>query len=533
MQPIDIEDLLNDDVFESIKTLNVLNDEAKIVEKMHTSKHIKYVSKAKLKKVYDHMVKRNMICYNEIFDNQLINKNNRMKSGVLVVTIYTKPYKCSGQCLFCPTEPDMPKSYLTTEPLGFSAKNLDFDPIKQINNRLNIMKMNKNVIDKLEILIVGGSWLQYQIDYQFSFMNDIVYAINTYGDVERRPKLSLIEEQNINKDHVVRISGITIETRPDDINPTTIINLRRLGCTRVQIGVQHVDNHILELNKRGHTVETSIYATKLLKEAGFKVDHHYMLNLYGSDVEKDIEMFKVVFTNPSFQPDQIKIYPCFVNQYADLYELYQHGLYKSYDNDTLRKCIIDIKTHHIPFYVRINRILRDFPKESIVSGSHQSGMRDKIKREMKFVSTKCKCIRCRELGMKNFDPTDVYLDTIEYEASNGKEYFISYVNNDKTILYGFLRLRINYSTDIVFDELKNASIIRELHVYGKLQNTSKCISEFSAQNNGLGSKLLQHACNITLKNNIHKITVISSIGVKKYYEKRGFVNDGLYMSKHL
>lgn len=532
MYKIDIEDLLTQDVFDTVKQLNQIENQTILEKEIRKNRTIKNISKMKLKKIYDYMISKEMLGYNEYVDNYLINIHNRMKSGVMVVTVYTKPEKCSGKCLFCPTEPDMPKSYLTSEPLGKNAKLLNFDPILQINKRLDIMGYNGNVIDKLEILIVGGSWLQYQYDYQCQFMCDIIYAVNTYGDKLPRKKLSLIEEQNFNKTHSIHISGITIETRPDDINETTIRNLRFQGCTRVQIGVQHINNHVLELNKRGHTIETSINSTRLLKESGFKVDHHYMLNLYGSTREEDVNMFNDIFGRSDLQPDQIKIYPCFVNEYAELFKLYKSGEYNSYDDETLIDSIIEIKKK-IPPYVRINRILRDFPRESIVSGTNLTGIRDVIKHKMNERHIRCNCIRCREIGIRQIDINDINLEIINYEASNGIEYFISFVNTDKSILYGFLRLRINNSHDIVFDELKGSTIIRELHVYGKLRSIGKGNSDFSAQHIGLGTKLIEIAVEITKKYDLKKISVISGIGVKGYYEKKGFVDDGLYMSKYI
>lgn len=528
---IDIEDMLNEANYNAMRHLISLNDVDKINKLLMKNKTFKGASKKKIKKLYDHMIMNNMIQYDELIDNQLTNTTSRMKSGVLVMTIYTKPSKCSGKCLFCPTEPNMPKSYLSTEPLGLNAKKLNFDAFLQMSRRLDVMKLTGNILDKLEILIVGGSWLQYTYDYQCDFMRDLIYAVNVY-DKEQRPKMTLADEINFNKDNDIRISGITIETRPDDINSSTIRYLREQGCTRVQIGVQHIDNNVLELNKRGHTIETSIEATKLLKEAGFKVDHHYMLNLYGSSPEKDIEMFKEIFYAPNLQPDQLKIYPCFVNEYAEIYGLYKNGLYQSYSDETLANCIAEIKKI-IPPYVRINRIMRDFPKESIVCGSFQSGIRDFVKRKLDKENIKCKCIRCRELGINNFNSDDMNLDIIEYEASYGKEYFISFVSHDKNTLYGFIRLRFNYNSNIVFDELKNSSIIRELHVYGKLKNKTNNASTFSAQHNGLGGKLIQIANEITIKNGLKKISVISGIGVKRYYEKHGFHDDGTYMSKEL
>lgn len=528
---IDIEDMLNDESYDAMRQLADLDDDNKIKRLLTKSKIFKCIPKKKIKKLYDYMIMHNMIRYDELVDNHLTNSTNRMKSGVLVLTIYTKPSKCSGKCLFCPTEPDMPKSYLSSEPLGLNAKTLNFDAFMQMSRRLDVMKMTGNILDKLEIIVVGGSWLQYPYDYQCEFMRDLIYAVNVYGK-ESRPRMSLADEIDLNKNNNIRISGITIETRPDDINPTTIRYLREQGCTRVQIGVQHIDNNILGMNKRGHTIETSIESTQLLKEAGFKVDHHYMINLYGSSPEKDVDMFREIFYAPHLQPDQIKIYPCFVNEYAELYGLYKQGLYRSYSDETLVNCIAEIKKI-IPPYVRINRIMRDFPKESIASGSIRSGIRNAIKEKLHAENTECRCIRCRELGINNFNSDNIELDIIEYDASRGKEYFISFVSHDKKTLYGFLRLRFNYSSEIVFDELKNSSIIRELHVYGKLKNKVNESSTFSAQHNGLGGKLIQIASDITVKNGLRKISVISGIGVKRYYEKHGFNYEGTYMSKEL
>ena len=486
--------------------------------------------KATLISTYRQLLRDNIIEKKKSFEQYLIKRAVRTLSGVSVITVLSKPDKsCPHQCVYCPTEPEMPKSYLSNEPAAARAKMNLFDPVKQVSMRIQALENNGHQVDKIEILVLGGTWSSYSDKYQKEFIRDIFYTANTFKEKERE-KLSLEEEQKINETARYSIIGLTLETRPDYINKEEIKKLRYLGCTRVQIGVQHTDNKILKLIKRGHTIEDSIEATKLLKETGFKVDHHYMPDLPGSTPEKDLKMFEYIFTSQDLQPDQIKIYPCIVNEYSELYHWFKDKKYKPYSEEELLKLLLKVKLL-TPTYVRINRLIRDIPKESITAGNRVTNLRQYLQEELKKQGKACGCLRCREVRADSKEISKAKLKVKKYKASKGIEYFLTYEYNNK--VYAFLRLRINNNTkENIFPELLNSSIVRELHVYGKMiPVNSKEITK--TQHSGLGKKLMKKAEEITKKNNLNKVSVISGIGVRGYYKKLGYKLEGTYMTKNI
>ena len=452
----------------------------------------------------------------------------RTSSGVSVITVLTKPYKCPGKCIYCPSEPKMPKSYLSNEPAAQRALKLKFDPIKQVQMRIKALEANGHEVDKIELLVLGGSFTAYTKKYQEKFIRDCFYAVNNYSSLSslrRQGSCRLKQEQKINEQTKYKIIGITLETRPDEINLDTINFFRQLGCTRVQLGIQHIDNKILKLNKRGHNVEESIKATKLLKNHGFKVDHHYMPDLLGSTPAKDLSMMKKVFIDQDFKPDQIKIYPCVVNKYAEIYKLYKDKKYKPYSENKLKKLLENIKKI-TPHWIRINRLIRDIPEESIVAGNKITNLRQ-------YLKVKCKCIRCREVGLQKIKKQKIKLFINKYKASDGTEYFISYESKDRKILYGFLRLRFNNpNAKLAFSVLKDSVLIRELHVYGQMTPVSDKLKS-SIQHKGLGKKLLQQAEKISKQNHFKKIAVIAGVGVREYYKKFGYKLNSTYLVKKI
>lgn len=496
------------------------------------SKHkLTPTSKATLISVYRQLVKDNKIKADSNFEKLLTKRAVRTLSGVSVITVLTKPFTCPGKCIYCPTEPDMPKSYLSNEPAAARAKMNLFDPIRQMTMRIQALENNGHQVDKLEILILGGTWSVYPDKYQDEFIRDCFYAANTFADKNKRKPKSLEEEQTINEDARYKIIGLTLETRPDFVTEEEIKKMRRLGTTRVQLGIQHVDNKILELIQRGDTTEQAIQATKLLKQTGFKVDHHYMPDLPGSSPQKDLEMFKYVYTSPDLQPDQVKIYPCVVNEHAELHNWYESGKYKPYSEQDLVGLLLKIKLITPP-YVRINRLIRDIPEESITAGNKITNLRQYLQAELKKQGKACQCIRCREIKGETSDISKAKLVTRKYQASEGTEIFLSYEYKNK--IYAFLRLRFNNNAgENIFDELKNASLVRELHVYGKMTPVDND-QEFShTQHMGLGKKLMAQAEKLTKEHDLDKVVVISGIGVRNYYKKLGYKLENTYMTKIL
>ncbi|OGF20547.1 hypothetical protein A2316_00340 [Candidatus Falkowbacteria bacterium RIFOXYB2_FULL_38_15] len=490
---------------------------------------------AKIFNIYQKLLKKKKIGRNEKLEAILKKRAVRTISGVAPVAILTKPYPCPGKCAYCPTEKDMPKSYLSNEPAVMRAILCDFSPVRQVNARIKALEANGHPTDKLEIIVIGGTWSALPPTYQKWFIKKCFDTANNIDSKIKKKTKNLAEAQKINETAKHRIIGITLETRPDFITPEEIRLMRELGCTRVELGVQSVYDSILQKNNRGHNVSKTIEATKLLKDAGFKICYHMMPNLPGSTPTLDLKMFKEIFNNPKFQPDMIKIYPCVVTKGSELYKWWKSGEYKSYTESQLINLLIKMKKV-VPIYVRINRLIRDIPTTSIESGNMVSNLREVLQKKMLGEGVMCKCIRCREVGhqknqISNFK--SIKLFTTEYLASGGKEYFLSFESLNRKILYAFLRLRITAINTINnFKELKDAALIRELHTFGHLVPIDETFLGAS-QHLGLGKKLMNEAEKIVKKNKLKKIAVISGVGVREYYKKLGYKKENTYMVKYL
>lgn len=479
---------------------------------------------SKLLKIYHQLLKNKKIKKNPALENFLKKREIRTLSGVAVITVLTKPYPCPGQCLYCPKEKGMPKSYLSNEPAAARAKALKFNPFWQVKRRLEALLANGHATDKIELIVLGGTWSAYPKKYQVWFIKRCFDALNCKTAKTLKPA------QNWNEKAAHRCVGLTLETRPDFINEVEIKNFRQLGCTRVELGVQNISDKILKQNLRGHNVKQTILATKFLKQAGFKVCYHLMPNLLGATPKSDLKMFKTIFISPDFQPDFLKIYPCVVLKNSKLYKIWLKGKFKPYSFNQLKNLLIKIKKI-TPEYVRINRLIRDIPQNSIIAGNTITNLRQILEKE----NFSCRCIRCREAGHQyktqsaKLKTQNLRLKIIKYKASEGMEYFLSYESKDGKILYAFLRLRINDNLKNNFiPELKNAAIIRELHTYGELAPLGK---RGKIQHSGLGKKLMAAAEKIVKTKKIKKIAVISGIGVRGYYKKLGYYLEGSYMIK--
>jgi len=488
-----------------------------------------------LLKTYHEMIKNKSIKPSEIIKNLLITRPVRSLSGIINISLLTKPYPCPGKCLYCPIEKGIPKSYVSGEPAVERAKKLNYDPYLQVKRRIEMLETEGHPTDKIELRIVGGTWSYYPRQYQNWFVKRCFTACNQAEIQNQKSKIqnkTLKNEQKINEGTKHRAVGLSIETRPDFITPEEIKHLRELGVTMVELGVQSIYDDVLKKNLRGHGVAETITATKLLKDAGFKVLYQTMPNLPGSNLKRDEKMFEELFKNPNFRPDLLKIYPCALLKEAPLYQIWQQGKYKPYNQSQLISLIKEIKKI-IPYYVRIQRISRDIPSSSIIAGPAKiSNLRQLLLEKMKKENWHCRCIRCREVREKYNPREKPYLFRDNYVASGGKEIFLSFENKKRTKLYSLLRLRITS---------ENKAIIREIHTYG-LQLPIKKINRsdgsstsiISPQHKGLGKKLIKEAEKITKKEfNLKKIAVISGIGVKPYFRILGYKLENTYMVKKI
>ncbi|HAI74297.1 MAG TPA: tRNA uridine(34) 5-carboxymethylaminomethyl modification radical SAM/GNAT enzyme Elp3 [Candidatus Moranbacteria bacterium] len=504
---------------------------------------------ADIREAYEKMVAEKQIKRNLLFEKLLIGKKMRTQSGVAVIAVLTKPYGCPGKCLYCPTEKNMPKSYLKNEPAVMRAIIAKFNPYIQTQKRIRALELNGHKTDKIELIVMGGTFSYFPKSYQKKFIAECFRACNDYPSsppllTKERVEVRLTREQTRNETAKCRIIGLTLETRPDYIDEKEILNFRNLGCTRVELGAQSIFDDVLKLNKRGHNVSETIHATKLLKNAGFKINYHTMPGLYGSNLKKDYKMFQELFSNSDFQPDMLKIYPTIVLKDSELYNVWKKGSYKALTDKQFEKNILRVKEKIIPPYVRIARLVRDVPAESILAGPIISNLRQLIAKK-----SHCQCIRCREVrGNYNMDE-NIILNRIDYNASGGKEIFLEYVSSDKKKLFALLRLRIPSASFVethcnaslqqneklynFFPALKNAALIREVHTYGKMAEINKQDKE-SPQHIGFGKKLVLEAEKIARKEfGFKKIAIISGIGARNYYRKLGYRLKDSYMVKKI
>lgn len=554
-------------------------------------------NKAKLIQGYRMLLKQNRIVRNPNLERFMRIKVARGNSGVVVITTFMsgtqfgdrkdiKRGGCPENCHYCPFErdengvPTQPRSYLSNEPGNMRATQNKHHPVGQIFARAESLEKQGHissfpgVCSKVEIIISGGTFNFYPEDYIRWFVCSTYYALNIYYDYkttgELREMLSLAEEQRINETSSLRMIGFTIETRPDKLYPDTMKFFRELGITRVQIGVQHTDDAILKYVNRNCTNEDNKRGIKILKDNGFKTDIHLMLDLpmppttktptdfqidqlgvimalelelnceipydFKMNALRDMEMVYEVITDPDMQVDQWKIYPTETTPFTKILEWYESGKYKPYaewQNGILLNRVIAYTKSLVHPYIRINRVVRDIPTVSIVGGISNPGMRNDVYEYMASVGTKCRCIRCREVKDQTYNADEPILYFHEYPSSGGREYFISFENQNKTVLYGICRLRINSTDDrnnMADSILLDSAIIRELHVYGIHSGVGDS-SDAHTQHKGLGAKLIKKAEELASDHGYKYITVIAGVGVKEYYRKLGYEDYYTYMRK--
>ncbi len=463
----------------------------------------------------------------------------RSNSGVAVVSLLTKPFPCPGRCTYCPTEERMPKSYLSKEPAAARALANNFDPYAQVTNRLRALAMNGHATDKIEMIVIGGTWSFYHPVYQEEFLAECFRACNNFGlpeDMQTgKMTKSLAELQTDNETAPTRIIGLSIETRPDYITRYELERLRALGVTKVEIGVQHLDDEIFKKTKRDMKIVQVKEATERLRNAGFKVVYHMMPNLPGSSIEQDIKMFGELFSSEDYHPDMLKVYPCMVLEGSELFDTWKEGGFVPYTDEELVHVLVEAKKQ-VPKYVRIIRVIRDIPATYIQAGSKVSNLRQWLEMDMKKNNWRCKCIRCREVRGMLVDPKDFPLTHAEYRTKTGREFFLSFEEVNEGKLASFLRLRLpdNRGAEFIggpLEVLHDAALVRELHTYGRMATIGE--EGTQSQHLGFGKQLLIEAERIAKEAGYKKVAIISGIGVREYYKNRGYTLEGTYMVKYL
>ena len=535
--------------------------------------------------------------------NILKMKPSRTVSGVATVSILAKPHPCRGNCIFCPNDLRMPKSYLYDEPACMRAERCFFDPYLQVTSRMQMLENMGHSIDKIEMLILGSTWHDYPVGYRTWFIEQVFEAVNDFGipacaekidrirkkyskagfhcdqdrlEAEYKPYQDLIASgtatyaqaykaayvdndsaisrrwKAISEDQVLfstdallteqvknetaqhRIVGMSIETRPDAVSVQSLCELRLLGVTKVQMGVQSTDDEIASLNGRAIPHDTVRNAVELLRAFGFKLHLHFMANLYGSNVEKDKCDFENFIESDLFCPDELKIYPCALIGDTELVSRYEDGLWRPYSDDELKE-VLEYDLSLVKPYTRVSRVIRDFCTEDIIDGNKTVNMRQIVSDDMKSKTGKGPVdIRSREVKKMNVDVDMLRLEEIEYATSMSDEVFLQFVD-DQDHIAGFLRLSFPYD-DYVKEHLAlpvsvGDAMIREVHVYGNVAGLQDNLG--NVQHKGLGTQLVLRACDIARNRKCDKIRVISSVGTRKYYERFGFKLDGLYQVKDL
>ncbi len=464
-------------------------------------------------------------------------KRVRTISGVTIVAVMTKPYPCpkAEPCAYCPGGPSVgvPQSYTGFEPAAMRGIQNRYDPYKQVCSRIKQLESIGHVVDKVELVIMGGTFPATPVQYQTRFVQRCLDAIT------QQKSRSLEQAKKQAETSRIRNVGITVETRPDWSKQPHVDHMLSMGVTRVELGVQNIHDDIYRLVNREHTVQDVINATQKLKDAGLKVAYHLMPGLPGSNYNRDLEAFNEIFKNANFKPDMIKIYPCLVLKGTKAYEWWKNSEYQPYTTEEAAQLIAEVKKT-IPPWVRIMRVQRDIPANLIEAGVKRSNLRQLALQKLREQNLRCRCIRCREVGHRwltdrvNPDLDNVQISTTKYEASQGEEIFLSAEDQTNDILIGYLRLRIP-SDEAHRPEINTepCGIVRELHVYGPLVPVGKHRAK-AWQHKGYGETLLAEAERVTREEyNRRKAVVISALGTKQYYMRFGYRHDGPYMSKNL
>jgi elongator complex protein 3 len=467
----------------------------------------------------------------------IVLKPTRSISGVSVITAMMKPYPCPKKtpCIYCPGGPSKgtTQSYTGKEPASARALQHNYDPYAQVKARINQLRTIGHRVDKVELLMIGGTLTAYPLKYLEQFVRECLNAISS------TKATNLEEAQKTAENAKIHVSDISLETRPDYCKEPQVDLLLKLGATRVELGVQTVYDEVYKLINREHTVEDVVEATRIAKDAGFAIIYHTMLGLLGSSYEKDLGMFTTIFNDGRFKPDAIKIYPTLIMEGTKLHELWLQGKYRPYPLEQVIELIAEIKKR-VPEWVRIQRIQRDIPANLITDGVKRGDLRMLVQGKLRGEGSRCRCIRCREaghveqrLGVKP-GPEDIKLMTRRYSASGGEEVFLSYEDTKLDILVGLLRLR--YPSEKAHRlEVKESrcTLVRELHVYGPLLPVHAEPGD-EWQHRGYGKQLLNEAERISREEfDVNRVAVLSGMGVRNYYRRLGYGRNGPYMVKEL
>ncbi len=486
----------------------------------------------------------------------------RTISGVSPIGILTKPYPCPGKCTYCPTEARMPKSYLSSQPAAARAVRNNFHPFRQVTSRMAALSDSGHPTSKLEVIVMGGTWSFLPTRYQSWYVKRVFDAANQFNSqssISNLQSKTLPEAQKKNETAEHRIIGLTLETRPDFINERELVRMRKYGCTRIEIGVQTLDDEVQRLTKRGHDQRHVIRAMKLMKDFGFKVCFHLMPGLPGSTPEKDLVWMREVFENPDFRPDFIKIYPCQVLPNSELEHTWRAGKFTPLRDKELVQLLLQFKTF-VPPWTRIMRLMRDIPVSEVLDGVKFSNLRQILKsqpeklrelvggkfwqdHDLQHATWPCQCIRCREVGFSFLNEgagtfpriqKEPILVRRDYEASGGLETFLSFETEDRKHLFALLRLRrpsgqkFSHFSSVLHD----AALIREVHSYG----TEIVVGDSAGvgQHRGLGRRLIQEAERIARDEwGLKRMTIIAGVGTREYYKKFGYELRSTYMTKKL
>lgn len=481
----------------------------------------------------------------------LMKKPTRTISGVAIVAVMCRPHKCPhGRCKYCPESSIAPPSYTGEEPAALRARMFHFHPYVQTFNRLYQLKNIGHSIDKVELIIMGGTFASCTLDYQEWFVTQCLRAMNDFETVSKKIPVNqreikiippedfqyIHDAQKNNEHSKVRCIGLTFETRPDYAKMEDINRMLQFGVTRVELGVQTLYNHIYKRVDRGHKIQDVIEANQLLRDSGIKVAMHMMPGLLSS-FSSDVNMFKRLFNEPLFSPDMLKIYPCLVTEGSEFYDMWKKGEYEPYTSQQAVDLIVEVKKI-LPKWVRTMRIQRDIPATLIDAGVKKSNLGELVYNRLEDEDIQCQCIRCREVGHKKAhgiepDYNNIELLRTDYDVVGGHEIFLSIEDVENDILIGFTRLRIPSNRVFRKEITSSSSLIRELHVYGQMQKIGKNDDNLW-QHKGYGAQLLEEAEKIAKDEyNKNKMLIISGIGVRDYYRKFGYYKDGPYMSKFI